>query len=329
MSIQNKQKIFLVFLALLLSVLGSAFSYAATNPIVELELNKEYTLTAPLESYDTKALENRLSKYHFKAFAPYTSVYKIKVSPDTRYTLKTTYPGDKSISQLEVIGENPYSKSTSLLTYADLTPKIPGFVGGIDTLKNAFVYKSNFNIDASSTGLYIYIIAYFQKPEGTLKMRLSSPNEDDKTVSFTDANASGTVFTSPLKLTKMPDDTQQLKIAVNSTDAFINGSPQKLPIKPFIDSSTTMVPLRFIAEKLGATVEWRQKDEKITYKREQITIELWLDKKTAIVNGKEESLTIAPYRVGQYTVVPLRFVVEKLGANLQWFEKNQEIIITY
>jgi N-acetylmuramoyl-L-alanine amidase len=50
--------------------------------------------------------------------------------------------------------------------------------------------------------------------------------------------------------------TDTIILTVGSTRALVNGQPVELEIAPQIVNDRTMVPLRFIAEALGGTVEW-------------------------------------------------------------------------
>lgn len=47
-----------------------------------------------------------------------------------------------------------------------------------------------------------------------------------------------------------------VSLTIGSTQATVNGQPQTLDVAPFIVGATTYVPLRFIAQSLGATVNY-------------------------------------------------------------------------
>lgn len=47
-----------------------------------------------------------------------------------------------------------------------------------------------------------------------------------------------------------------VSLRIGSTQATVNGQPQTLDVAPFIIGATTYVPLRFIAQSLGAQVGW-------------------------------------------------------------------------
>jgi hypothetical protein len=57
---------------------------------------------------------------------------------------------------------------------------------------------------------------------------------------------------------------KSIQLDIGETFAFING--QKLPLQapPEIKSGRTFVPVRFIAEGLGARIEWKAETQQIT-----------------------------------------------------------------
>lgn len=47
-----------------------------------------------------------------------------------------------------------------------------------------------------------------------------------------------------------------VELTIGSTTAYVNGSRRTLPLAPFLEDDRTQVPVRFVAESLGATVTW-------------------------------------------------------------------------
>lgn len=95
--------------------------------------------------------------------------------------------------------------------------------------------------------------------------------------------------------------------------------------KPQINNGTTFVPLRFVSDKLGGTLELNEKD--ITIVKGERTVNLTIGAKTATVNGKIVTLDKASFAKNGRTLVPLRFVSEALGENVKWDAPNQYIWI--
>ncbi len=123
-----------------------------------------------------------------------------------------------------------------------------------------------------------------------------------------------------------------IKLWVGSTTAYVNGKTYKLDAMPFIDinSSRTLVPIRFISEAFNSEVQWDETTKKVTIINKTLnkTIELWIGKKNAIVNGKSYELDVAPVIIPPgRTFVPIRFISEAFGAQVQWEGTKKEITI--
>ena len=90
----------------------------------------------------------------------------------------------------------------------------------------------------------------------------------------------------------------------------------KTDATPELKNNRTMVPLRVISENLGAQVQW--KDSKITLSKNQSTIILNLNSQTVIKNGKTEHLDGTPYLKNNRTYVPIRFIAETFGSQVDY-----------
>ncbi|MBQ7660780.1 MAG: copper amine oxidase N-terminal domain-containing protein, partial [Clostridia bacterium] len=53
-----------------------------------------------------------------------------------------------------------------------------------------------------------------------------------------------------------PAGKTEVKLTIGSNTAYVNGQTQLLDAAPVIDNGRTLMPLRFIAEAMGATVDW-------------------------------------------------------------------------
>lgn len=103
---------------------------------------------------------------------------------------------------------------------------------------------------------------------------------------------------------------------------------------PVIKNGRTLVPIRSIIEALKGWVQWDSKEKKVTITLSNKKIELWIGKNTAKVNGVEtlidpENYIVTPEIINGRTMLPLRFIAETLGCNVQWNADNKVIIITY
>lgn len=96
---------------------------------------------------------------------------------------------------------------------------------------------------------------------------------------------------------------------------------------PIIENGRTLVPLRAIFEAIGANLVWDASSQTITAKKGSTTITLSIGNKTAIKNGQTISLDVPAKLVGGRTLVPVRFIADSFGIDVQWDEVRQEVIL--
>ncbi|NBI28142.1 stalk domain-containing protein [Chengkuizengella marina] len=111
-------------------------------------------------------------------------------------------------------------------------------------------------------------------------------------------------------------------------DVWIDGEQLQFEEEPFIDNNTTLVPFRVLFNDLGLKVKWDQETKTITGVNEELTVELTLNSNLAKVNGESLEMLVVPQLVNNRTFVPLRFVGESTGANVQWDGASKTISIT-
>jgi len=114
----------------------------------------------------------------------------------------------------------------------------------------------------------------------------------------------------------------------------VNDAASILDSPPIIKNSRTLLPIRPIVEALGGSVSWDGNEKKVTVTLGSTTIELWIGKNTARVNGTDTPIDstnskVVPEIINGRTMLPLRFVTENLGCQLQWDPNTQTISITY
>ncbi|MCL6605541.1 MAG: copper amine oxidase N-terminal domain-containing protein [Paenibacillus sp.] len=108
---------------------------------------------------------------------------------------------------------------------------------------------------------------------------------------------------------------------------FVNGEESASAVAPILTTGTTLVPFRAISESLQAEVVWNQKERSVTVTRDGTTVKLFIDKKTAYVNGQPVTLQVPAAIVKGNTVVPVRFVSEALKATVKWEAESQTVVI--
>lgn len=96
---------------------------------------------------------------------------------------------------------------------------------------------------------------------------------------------------------------------------------------PVIDEGRTLIPIRFLFEKMGATVDWNGETQTATITQNNTAVAFSIDDTEADVNGQTVSMDVPAKLVNGKTMVPVRFLSENLGYTVGWDEDNRIITI--
>lgn len=107
---------------------------------------------------------------------------------------------------------------------------------------------------------------------------------------------------------------------------YIDGN-QLCSVQPRVEQGVTLVPMRAIFETLGASVDYNSSNKQITAYKGDTKIQLTLNVRSAYVNGTKYTLDIPAKAINGNTLVPLRFVSEALGANVDYNSSTKKITI--
>ena len=112
-----------------------------------------------------------------------------------------------------------------------------------------------------------------------------------------------------------------ITMQIGNTNVSVNEKVFTNDVAPVIRNNRTLVPIRVVTETLGGTVDWNDTTKEVTLN----------------IDGKEIKMTIgvilekygvAPEIINDRTYVPIRFVAEELGADVQWNEETKTVTIT-
>lgn len=116
-------------------------------------------------------------------------------------------------------------------------------------------------------------------------------------------------------------------MVVNNSLAFVNGSIKRIDsenfeITPYIKNGRTLVPIRFIAEALGAEVDWNEAKREVTIKLGNDTIKMKINQTSFTINRQARELDAAATISKGRTFVPLRAVAETFGKKVAWDDRG-------
>ncbi len=99
----------------------------------------------------------------------------------------------------------------------------------------------------------------------------------------------------------------------------VNGQPLQSDVKPFVNADgRTMLPIRAIAEALGADVKWDEATQTATLTLGAKVVKGTLGQNNILVDGVPVPMDTAAASKDGRTVLPLRAVSEAMGADVGW-----------
>ncbi|NTV89660.1 MAG: copper amine oxidase N-terminal domain-containing protein [Clostridiales bacterium] len=114
----------------------------------------------------------------------------------------------------------------------------------------------------------------------------------------------------------------------DSVIVFVNGREVVFDVSPVIISGRTLIPVRAVTSALGAAVDWKASAPNIIVISKEIadasgalklkTIRINIKSGEVTVNGTVVKLDVKPRIVGNRTMVPIRFIAEAFGINIEW-----------
>ena len=115
-----------------------------------------------------------------------------------------------------------------------------------------------------------------------------------------------------------------LKVTMNKLQYTVNGTPMMFDVAPYLDTKAnrSMIPMRFIAEAFGASVDWNDATKTQTINLNGKTFKL--TQNVALPDGMG-----TPVLVQDRFFVPLRYVSQELGASVDWDDATQTNTIIY
>jgi hypothetical protein len=131
---------------------------------------------------------------------------------------------------------------------------------------------------------------------------------------------------------KMDEDGKLIKVDENfdnTVNVEVDGVKIKFKdAKPFINKEQrTVVPVRFIAEALGAKVDWNGETRTVFIDQDKKHIKLVIGAMEATVDSKIIKFDTKAEIYFNRTFVPLRFVSEALGASVGWNGENRTVTV--
>ncbi|NEU30377.1 hypothetical protein GN156_06230 [bacterium LRH843] len=269
------------------------------------------TLTAPYVSAD-----RRLNNFSLTSNPRFLDTYKQMIN--NSYFLSNVVNGPNAAAEAST-GQivDPLQGMTVRKSVTGV-----GFAKTYDPYIQKVVYLLNGTyLSEAKTYPFAYSLDHSKLKEGTNKLEAVVYDSKGK-----EAGRKATTFTKGPAL--KPLKSNQIRLFLGDVQAYTPSGVTRLLVAPFTTEGRTQVPLRFISEQFGATVNWDQATQTVTIKDGKTTIRLKIGSRNVTVNGKTITIDQAPMIQKGTTFVPLRFVSEQLGREVLYTSGVQSIDIT-
>ncbi|QGU00083.1 hypothetical protein SYNTR_1489 [Candidatus Syntrophocurvum alkaliphilum] len=136
-------------------------------------------------------------------------------------------------------------------------------------------------------------------------------------------NNSSVEWLQETKTVKITAADSNIKLSIGSANAYVNGITTQIDAIPKLINDRTMVPLRFIAESLGTTVQWDEKNRAVNLEtKEFYKVNNNKSKKQTTINATELSMGDSKEKLLEILGQPARIDLSEYG--FYWYIYNQD-----
>ena len=127
------------------------------------------------------------------------------------------------------------------------------------------------------------------------------------------------------------DESKEIILQIDNPVMKVNGEEKNIDEEgtaPVIVDGRTLLPVRAIVEEIGGEVAWNAETKEVTLTHEDQEIVLTIDSDEGFLNGEPQVLDAAPAIINGRTMLPIRFVAQSFGFNVDWNSETKEITIS-
>jgi len=116
-------------------------------------------------------------------------------------------------------------------------------------------------------------------------------------------------------------------VTTYASDVRVMLDSQFIAVDPVTIDNRTLLPIRAIVEELGGEVEWNNETREVTLIQGDVLVLLTIDSHRAMVNNRAVYIDVPAQIIEGRTFLPLRFVGESLGLDIDWYSGASTVII--
>ncbi len=118
---------------------------------------------------------------------------------------------------------------------------------------------------------------------------------------------------------------EDIRVCIDGSSVAFNNDTGR----PFIDANgRTLVPLRVTMETYGCEVFWDNENNNAIVYKDGVTVVCPIGENHIVINGKTVTVDTAAVVAGGRTYLPIRCVLEAVGATMCWDNATQTVLVT-
>lgn len=121
---------------------------------------------------------------------------------------------------------------------------------------------------------------------------------------------------------------KRIEFVIGSSEFTADGEVKTFETVPYIKNGRTYLPVRFVAENLGASVEWNAETGTATIRSEEAIITISDRSDILTINGEDTKMDVTPEISNGRMMAPIRFIAEALNCAVGWNGKENKAVIT-
>ncbi len=121
---------------------------------------------------------------------------------------------------------------------------------------------------------------------------------------------------------------KKIEFYIGATRFKVDGELKDFEASPYIKNNRTYLPVRFVAENLGAEVKWDANNGTATIESEEALITISTNSKVIIIDGKSKKMDVMPEIVNGRMMCPIRHIAEALNCKVEWSVSENKVVIT-
>lgn len=121
---------------------------------------------------------------------------------------------------------------------------------------------------------------------------------------------------------------QTVTFTINKNSYTVGAKSFAMDVSPLILSDRTLVPVRYLANALGANTTWNAATRQVTIGNGSTTVNFVIGSTSLAIDGSNSQMDVAPVIINGRTFLPARYLAQAMGYDISWNAATQTVSIS-